>query len=647
MFAAMATAMPTTSLAQELQWEVVDRFRLFSDTPPASRAAIEALLRALADGPEASRAEIYPSYGVLRSTLQQTPGLRTSNWNAETREYTERYLRPDAYRVRVRLDGTDDELCEWRADNRTISQNRPCGAWTELEIDAEQTSGEYRARVSISARTNRDYRVDETIVVEHDLFVALGDSFIAGEGNPDIPAVLPSTPPHSSFQHEKWGANPRLEDASVATPAQWWDEPCHRSLLSFPVTTTLYLASKAPHRATTLVHLACSGGEIDEGLVAPQNNLPGRDMNEATTQIAQLQRLLGPAAGRPLIRRVFLSVGGNDIGFGDVVQLLASPPNGYRNPLMPWIAGAIGTAVCPYEVEAPPLSRLCGGRDTAQARLEGLRGLRSLRQKYSDAEQVLRSELGVTGAMVVQTEYPDILRYRDADGALAFCRTGLNERDLRQIRNPETRAWERQYAEDYPGRVRAGFEALNGVVPRIARMRTRPYFFQLKFNPEAQLNPEPRFPNEVEAGCDMTPEPTDSEVCQAYWVWRSLNREVRANATFGWTIVGSHVAETAGHGWCVTKPGGSLALPLAIRQAGRWVWTPEFTAFDPYDPDLGRWFRTSNDSLLTQYAASDRFHQGTVHPTFRAHVAYAEAILREAFSAAPVEATSVQISDAR
>lgn len=634
LWAVTAAAAPTTALAQALQWEVVDRYRLFDAAPVNSRIAVETLLGNLAEGPEASRADIYRSYDLLRTTLQQTPGLRTSHWNPETRQYAERYARPSRYRVRARLTGADGERCDWRADDQLISQDRPCGAWTEFEVTAEQATGEYRGRAAVSARTSGGRNVNETIIVEHDLYVALGDSFIAGEGNPDVPAVLPSAPPDGSFKHAKWGAYPQLE--RLAVPAQWWDEPCHRSLLSFPITTTLYLAAKSPHRATTLVHLACSGGEIGEGLVHPQEDLPGRDMDEATTQIAQLQRLLGPAEGRPVIRRLLMSVGGNDVGFADVVQLLASPPNGYRNPLMPWIAGAIGTAVCPYEVEAPPLSRLCGNRDTAQAHFEGLGGVRSLRQEYVDAERVLRTELGLTGAKIVQTQYPDILRYRDGDGALAFCRTGLNARDLEEIDDPADRAWERQYAQDYPGRVRAGFEALNGVVPRIARMRTRPYFFQLKFNPEDQLTPDPQFPDEVASGCDMTAEPTDSEVCQAYWVWRRLNREVRANGeAFDWTIVSGHVAGTAGHGWCVTKPGGSLALPRAVPEGGRWVWSEEFAAFDPYDPDLGRWFRTSNDSLLTQYAASDRFHQGTVHPTFRAHVAYAEAVLREAFCTAP------------
>lgn len=634
LLAMTATAASTEALAQDLQWEVVDRYRLFDATPQTSRTAIETLLGNLAEGPEASRADIYRSYDLLRTTLQQTPGLRTSHWDPNARQYDERYLRPVGYKIRVRLEGAGAELCEWRVNGRAVHQNRACGEWAEIEVAAEQTSGQYRGQAQVSAVSSGGRSLEETIVVEHDLYVALGDSFIAGEGNPDVPAVLPSAPPDGSFRHAKWGAYPKLE--RLAVPAQWWDEPCHRSLLSFPVTTTLYLAARSPHRATTLVHLACSGGEIGEGLVHPQEDLPGRDMDEATTQIAQLQRLLGPAEGRPVIRRLLMSVGGNDVGFADVVQLLASPPNGYRNPLMPWIAGAIGTAVCPYEVEAPPLSRLCGNRDTAQAHFEGLGGVRSLRQEYVDAERVLRTELGVTGARIVQTQYPDILRYRDQAGDLAFCRTGLNERDRRAIRDPADRAWEEQYAREYPGRVRVGFEALNGVVPRIARMRTRPYFFQLKFNPEDQLTPDPQFPEEVASGCDMTVEPTDSEVCQAYWVWRRLNREVRANGeAFDWTIVSGHVAGTAGHGWCVTKPGGSLALPHAVFEGGRWVWSEEFAAFDPYDPDLGRWFRTSNDSLMTQYAASDRFHQGTVHPTFRAHVAYAEAVLREAFREGP------------
>jgi carbamate kinase len=57
--------------------------------------------------------------------------------------------------------------------------------------------------------------------------------------------------------------------------------------------------------------------------------------------------------------------------------------------------------------------------------------------------------------------------------------------------------------------------------------------------------------------------------------------------------------------------------------------------FEPYLKDRGRWFRTMNDSILTQYGGLERFHHGTVHPTFRAHIAFAEAVADAAFLANP------------
>lgn len=633
---ALAVLVPATSSAQTLEWQVVDRYRLFDAAPADSRGAVETLLKALVEGQAGGAPGLLANYGPMLETLQTTSDLRTSHWSPSERRYDEAYPRPTRYAVRVRLGSAPGEArCDWRVDGRAVETSVPCGEWTTFDVTTEQVSGDYRARALVQADVAGAAMISEAIEVEQDLYVALGDSFIAGEGNPDVPAVLPATPPDGGFRYAKWGVSKGLQDH--AKLAEWWDEPCHRSLLSFPVSTTLALAARSPHRATTLIHLGCSGGEIQSGLLGEQDDLPGSDMKEVRSQIGQLLTVLGPVEGRPRIRRLLMSVGGNDVGFGRVVELLASPPNGYRFPLMPWIAGVMSTAVCPYDREAAPLSRLCGGRDTAQAHLEGRPHIKSLRQSYVGAEEALRTQLDVSGPMVIQTQYPDILRYRDPQGVLAFCRTGLNTEDLKTIADPERRAWEEEYARNHPGRVRVGFEALNGVVPWTARMRTVPYFFQLQFLPETDLAPDPAFPDEVRGGCDTTAEPSDSEVCQAYWVWSRLNREVRANSAYGWTIVGGHVAKTSEHGWCVTKPGdaaATLALPLAVQAGRAWAWNRPLADFEPYDPNLGRWFRTANDSLMTQYGGPERFHQGTVHPTFRAHLAYSDAILREAFNVA-------------
>jgi len=626
----LVAAWPTAGQAQEIDWQVVDRYRLFDEAVQA-RPDIERLLERLKAEPGAP-VDLEPHYRAILTTLQ-IPDLRSSHWDQTNRIHRPNYARPGVYRVRARVENAPQgEACDWIIDGAVHTTGVSCAAWIEFDVVAEQDSGDYIGAATAVARMRSGPALETPIRIEHDFYVALGDSFISGEGNPESPAVLPVTPPDASFRYAKWGVSPAL--AEVAAPAQWWDEPCHRSLLSFPVTTTLYLAAQAPHRATTLVHLGCSGAEVRSGLVEPQQNLPGSGEDETSTQLEQLALILGPEHGRPRIDRVLLSIGGNDTGFADVVQTLVAPPNGWRFPLMPWIAGVTGDTVCPYDREAQPLARLCGGRLTAQSRLDGT-GVSSLREEYELVRTELREQVGIEGRMIVQTQYPDILRYRGETGALEFCRTALNGRDIASLEDTEDQVLEAAYARDYPGRVRAGFEALNGVVPWYARMRTRPFFFQFQFNPERSLAADVSYPGEATTGCDMAAEPDDSEVCQAYWVWARINREVRSNSRYDWKIVGGHVAKTGEHGWCVTKPGATLALPLARDGPNGLEWDQPISAFEPYDRELGRWFRTANDSLRTQYAAPDRFHQGSVHPTFHAHLAFAEAVLTEAFLAQP------------
>ena len=137
------------------------------------------------------------------------------------------------------------------------------------------------------------------------------------------------------------------------------------------------------------------------------------------------------------------------------------------------------------------------------------------------------------------------------------------------------------------------------------------------------------------AQCDNVPEPDNSEACQGLWVWYNLNRTIRrvcagnALARGRWSS-GCHPYPRLVQ--CV--PAHPLRLPLArMRRDGSldWEgWAPQ--DFNPYNSTLPRWFRTTNDSTLTEYVDPDRFHKGTMHPTYRAHLTIADAVLREAFS---------------
>lgn len=181
--------------------------------------------------------------------------------------------------------------------------------------------------------------------------------------------------------------------------------------------TALRIASANPHAVVAFVHLACSGAEVVDGLLAPQRFPPGHSMNrckpprkrsdpnewdkECDVPYSQLNAavdLLCPEASRPLsadklkeikaalkniahnkaqvnwldanrrdslrscqtelrkIEYVFISIGGNDVGFSGLIADALLPRSTHiRTPLVDRLASRIveivqneGNIVCPY-----------------------------------------------------------------------------------------------------------------------------------------------------------------------------------------------------------------------------------------------------------------------------------------------------------
>src|SRR5262249_44605193 len=148
--------------------------------------------------------------------------------------------------------------------------------------------------------------VDPQVVVQDLFVVAMGDSFMSGEGNPDKPVVLSASrqmvydPTNSDTRDvaavrslrdpaynvasaptdfdAKSLPKRRMEDeerslifrpnstefeqAFDKAGAQWLSVDCHRSQYGYPFRVSLELALENRHRSVTLVSLACSGSDI-------------------------------------------------------------------------------------------------------------------------------------------------------------------------------------------------------------------------------------------------------------------------------------------------------------------------------------------------------------------------------------------------
>jgi hypothetical protein len=362
------------------------------------------------------------------------------------------------------------------------------------------------------------------------------------------------------------------------------------------------------------VHVGCSGAEEDDGLNLAQRSLPGGG-DETASQADQVRALLAAGPGRP-IDDILLSLGGNDVGFVPVIKYAVLPPNGYGlGPLdfLPALAvGGVGGAIPPYrERAALPLWAMGPWRTSAEERMEDLPvRLERAAGTFADLE--------VPPHRITHAVYPDILR--DARGE--FCRTVLTTGMLEEHPvDSDYRIREAAWREAAPRNELGGFEALLTELPWFAKLRTN-WNFQFQY-----------YPDRGSDGCDPeVTDPADSEVCKAHWVWTRLNDEVRrSGADRGWRVADAHLAAAGGHGWCVS-PVDTLRMPVSEWRDGSWRWTPEPpSAFQPYRQDLGRWFRTTNDSVRTQWASPDNMIGGTIHPTYNMHIAYAEAVADRAF----------------
>jgi len=143
------------------------------------------------------------------------------------------------------------------------------------------------------------------------LIVSLGDSYASGEGVPDRSLTRPRR---------------------FSKPSEWQDKQCHRSAKSAAALAAARVENADPHTSVTFVHLACSGGTIKAGLLGRYGGAaPDAKPKKKSGQVTELKRLLR----RRVPDAVFLSVGGNDIGFSDIIIGCVKHPHCPSGPKSP------------------------------------------------------------------------------------------------------------------------------------------------------------------------------------------------------------------------------------------------------------------------------------------------------------------------
>lgn len=238
------------------------------------------------------------------------------------------YIYPRSHRVRVWISNPEalgDSVPRWTVQPAVAFT--PCDSRYErrfcIELDVPHNAENPR-QVGVSAQfPGLTLQIDPGIQVRDKLIVGLGDSFAAGEGNPDIPAQFIEEKKDTDIISAKLAGNDRTlyPQKDKDNQAEWLDRRCHRSMYSYQFKTALQLALDNPHQAVTYVSFSCSGGVTPEIIDKDQKaNEGGRRLKP---QLEALREVLqDPTRPTRQIDYLLLSTGGNDIGFENYVAYI-------------------------------------------------------------------------------------------------------------------------------------------------------------------------------------------------------------------------------------------------------------------------------------------------------------------------------------
>lgn len=467
----------------------------------------------------------------------------------------------------------------------------------------------------------------ENIKPKLKIILGLGDSYAAGQGAPDIPTVW------NKFNISKWplgDSNLPIINRYVANEgsAQWYSNKCNRSYFSPQSLAALKIARKNPHIIVSFVHLACTGAEVVDGILAPQRKAPGAKTNGCskkdiktinsprkecdlhTSQVTSVARLLckgktslmSEEERKPIndlldkvitskyqIKNnwineletcskderikpdlVLLQVGGNDIGFSSIIQWALAPVEG--KTLLSNYVVALGRnkkeVVCPDKKSGNCADNV----HTATERLADLPA------RYNALNFAFKNVLNIDESQVIISGYTNPL-FDTNNKLCSNCANKLTENEfwLTKLLIP------------------------SGVWPRV---------WQINFT-------------EYEAG----------EVLKK--IIPQLNLKVSENITGinKWKF--ADMSEIMnGHGWCVNSDDKDAAYFLNPQKVEYW------NGFE----DKGRYIRTINDSVLTQWRSdergilnhfdkepsvySDDYFYGAWHPNVQGHAAIADKLYK-------------------
>jgi lysophospholipase L1-like esterase len=651
--AVSAPAMAQVQPAPHIEWQVQNPFRLFKTETETSSdantlAKSRAILASVTSGPSLSA-----SYTAIEKQLrsdrsyQIEPIYLYTAYDRSHDVYEQAYVTPKSERIVANLvnPAPGDTTCTWSMAGGSPPVTQPCSAPFVFSAPFDQTSFHAQAQLSVQTASTVASNQPYTVAIDaRDLLVlGFGDSYGAGEGNPDRPADLTQVK-IGGFYAKPWdwwhpdvAGIPRLVLPQPAS-ADWWSNECHRSMFSPQVLAALKLAAADPHQSVTFMGFACAGAAVLDGFVVRQDSPPGEDrltrlhavLHEPSPGLANTESQLQQAVDalcsyatkddpitqydpaeyntwdyiyssiakhnpRPptypdcktFSRKpdiIFVTLGGNDIGFAGLGAWALMPPNTPLPDLatraaenLSWNQLGLVCPEVPYQNDGRCLYHGPANNPGARALTED-----QLPHLLSLAGAALTATHLNDHAIVIQESYP--APFTDAAGNV--CGTLKPGTDFAS--NDDLQA---------PWRG-LNVLLLNLVAPAV----------------------------DANAGEEL-----------AQHVLPRLNQQIALAGAADLWIVAPSPPNYQGHGFCAGASGNAkdFAFPTLLSYGFGYigVWDPRYptpASWDPYDPSRARWLRESNDTLLTEMvsdAGGDVLPEsidGMLHPTAAGEAAVAD-----------------------
>ncbi len=117
--------------------------------------------------------------------------------------------------------------------------------------------------------------------------------------------------------------------------ATWQDRRCHRSLASGQAQAARQIEDDDPRTSVTFIHLACSGAKIEEGLLEGYRGIRPTRKEEKDKALldAQVDEFKETVGDRE-VDAVLISIGGNDVGFADIITRCMFAEKCYEKPFI-------------------------------------------------------------------------------------------------------------------------------------------------------------------------------------------------------------------------------------------------------------------------------------------------------------------------